>query len=85
MSVPCPPTTPVPCPRSGRALPPTYEYEKFLNLMIFGRTNLRMSLSGAKFDEEADFDVHSAVGPPKPHQIHEKMILQSANSAEKNF
>ena len=37
--------------------------------MIFGRTDLRTSLSGAKFDEEADFDVRSAVGPPKPDEI----------------
>ena len=49
--------------------------------MIFGRTDLRISLSGAKFDEEADFDVRSAVGPPKPHQIDENLIFRSENSA----
>ena len=68
----------VPCPRSGRALPPIYAHEKFSNLTLFGRTDLRISLSGAKFDEEVDFDVHSAVGPPKPHQIDEKLIFRSA-------
>merc|ERR1711924_17384 len=52
---------------------------------IFGRTDLRISLSGAKFDEEADFDVHSAVGPPKPHQIDEKLIFRSENFARKKF
>ena len=30
-----------------------------------------MSLSGAKFDEEADFEVRSAVAPQKPRQIDE--------------
>ena len=54
-------------------------------LVIFGRTDLRISLSGAKFDEEADFDVRSAVGPPKPHQIDEKLTFRSENFVEKNF
>ena len=53
--------------------------------VIFGRTDLRISLSGAKFDEEADFDVRSAVGPPKPHQIDENLTFRSENFAEKNF
>ena len=51
-------------------------------MTIFGRTDLRISLSGAKFDEEADFDVHSAAGPPKPHQIDEKLIFRSENFAD---
>ena len=51
--------------------------------MIFVRTDLRISLSGAKFDEEADFDVRSAVGPPKPHQIDENLIFWSENFAPK--
>ena len=42
---------------------------------ILDHTELRISLSGAKFDEEADFDVRSAVGPPKPHQIDENLIF----------
>ena len=62
-----------------------YSYEKFLNLTIFGRTELRISRSGAKFDEEADFDARSAVGPPKPHQIDENLIFQSENFAAKFF
>ena len=62
-----------------------YAYEKFSNLTIFGRTDLRISLSGAKFDEEADFDVRSAVGPPKPHQIDEKLIFRSENFAKTFF
>ena len=81
LSVPCPqqllclaPAAAVPCPR---ALPPMYAYNFFSNLTIFGRTDLKISLSGAKFDEEADFDVCSAVGPPKPHQIDENLIFRS--------
>ena len=45
--------------------------------MIFGRTDLRISLSEAKFDAEADFDVRSAVAPQKPEQINEKLIFRS--------
>ena len=52
-------------------------------MTIFGRTDLRINPSGAKSDEEADFDVRSAVGPPKPHQIDENLIFRSENFAEK--
>ena len=89
MSLLCPrqlpclaPAAAVPCPL---ALPPIYAYEKFLDLIIFGRTDFRISLSGAKFDEEADFDVRLAAGPPKPHQINENLTFRSENFAEKNF
>ena len=54
-----------------------YAHEKFSNLTIFGRTDLRISLSETKFDAEADFDAHLAVAPPKSHQIDEKLIFQS--------
>ena len=40
--------------------------------MIFGRTDLRISLSRAKFDEQADFDVRLAVGRRKPRLLIEK-------------
>ena len=49
---------------------------------IFGRTDLRISLSEAKFDAEADFDVRSAVAPRIPNQIDEKLVFQSKNFAE---
>ena len=42
--------------------------------VVFGRGDLRISQSGTKFDAEADFDVCSAVAPPKPHKIDEKLI-----------
>ena len=50
----------------------------------FGRTDLRMSLYGTKFDEEADFDVRSAVDSAKP-PIDEKLTFRSENFAEKKF
>ena len=53
--------------------------------MSFGHTDLRISLSGAKFDEEADFDVRSDVGPPKPHQIDENLISPSKKFAGKKI
>ena len=53
--------------------------------MIFGRTDLRINLSGAKFDAEADFDVRSAVGAPKPRHIDEKLIFRFENFVEKKF
>ena len=58
---------------------------RFLNFTIFGRTDLRISLSRAKFDEEADFDVRSAVGPPKPHQIDKNLTFRSENFAKKKI
>ena len=51
--------------------------------MIFGRTDLRISLSRAKFDEEADFEVRSAVARQKPCQITEKRNFRSEMFAEK--
>ena len=42
--------------------------------VIFGQTDLGISLSGAKFHEEADFDVRSGVAPPKSTKIDEKLI-----------
>ena len=41
-------------------------------LSIFGRTDLRRSLSGGKFNEEADFDVRFSVSRANPRQISEK-------------
>ena len=70
---------PVPCPQF------THTILRFLNLTIFGRTDLKISPSGTKFDEEADFDVHLAVGTPKPHQIDENLIFRSENFAKQNF
>ena len=43
--------------------------------MIFGRTDLRIGVSGAKFDAESDFEVRLAVAPQKPGQNSEKLIF----------
>ena len=53
--------------------------------MIFGRTDLRISLSGAKFDAEADFDVRFAAARPNPRQISEKRNFRSEIFAEKKI
>ena len=58
--------------------------------MIFGRTDLRIGVSEAKFDAEADFEIRLAVAPRKPHQNCEKLISRSEqiagnkNQASKN-
>ena len=39
---------------------------------IFGRTDLRISRSKAKFDARADGDVHLSMRRPKPRKIREK-------------
>ena len=42
--------------------------------MIFGRTELRIGASKAKFDVESDFEVRLAVALQKPDQISEKRL-----------
>ena len=42
------------------------------NPRFFERADLWISLFGAKFDEEVDFEVHSDVAPQNPRQIGEK-------------
>ena len=54
-------------------------------LTIFGRTDLRISLSGAKFDAEADFGVRFAVAHQNPRQISEKRNFRSETFVEKKF
>ena len=48
----------------------------------FGRTELRISVSGAEIDVESDFDVHLAVAPQKPGQNSEKLNFRSENLTE---
>ena len=45
--------------------------------MIFSRTDLRIGVSGAKFDAESDFEVRLAVTPQKPNQNYDKLIFRS--------
>ena len=42
------------------------------NPTFFGRTDLRISLSRAKFDEQVDFEVRSVVALQNPRQLDEK-------------
>ena len=52
---------------------------------IFGRMDLRISRSKAKFDVRADGEVRSAVRRPKPHKICEKRNFLLENFATKFF
>ena len=56
-----------------------------LFFMSFGHTDLRKSISGAKFDAESDFDVRLAVAPQKPGQTGEKLNFPSENLVEQKF
>ena len=48
--------------------------------MIFGRTDLRMGSSQAKFDARADCEVHLAIDPRKRRG---KLIFRSENFTKK--
>ena len=52
---------------------------------MFGRTDLRISLSGAKFDPEADFDVRFAVARQNQYQISKRPNFPSEIFAEKKI
>ena len=60
-----------------RSKPPPLAAVKIVIVVIFGRTDLRISVSEAKFDEEADFELRSVVAHPKPRQISEKQNFRS--------
>ena len=61
-----------------------------LFLMIFGRTELIISVSEANFDEEADFEVHWPPNPLNPDEKLKKLFFRTENfrqfffSASKN-
>ena len=73
--------------------PPPSAASTFVFLTIFGRTDLRISLSKAKFDPEADFDVRFAVARQNPRQISKKRNCRSeifadfflAKTSDENF
>ena len=52
------------CPRAGGNL----------HSIIFGRTDLRISGSGAKLDAEYNFEVRLPLAPQKPNQNSKKLI-----------
>ena len=45
--------------------------------MIFGRTELIISVSKAKFDEEADFEVHRPPNPQNPNEKRKKLFFRT--------
>ena len=53
--------------------------------MNLDRADLRISLSGAKFDPEADFDVRFAVARQSPRQISKKQNVHPKFSPKKIF
>ncbi len=53
--------------------------------MIFGRTDLSIGGSRAKFDVEVDGEVRFALAPPKTHEINEKLSSRSKNFVEQIF
>ena len=53
--------------------------------MNFGRTDLRIGGSKAKFDVEVAVDVCVVVAPPKSNQINKKMIFRPEYFDEKVF
>ena len=50
-----------------------------LFLMIFGRTELIISVSKAKFGEEADFEVHWPPNPLNPDKKRKKLFFRTEN------
>ena len=58
--------------------------------MIFGHTDLRKAVSGAKFDAESDFEIRLAVVPPKSIKNDEKPIpdisfFDAGKTSRRNF
>ena len=53
--------------------------------ILFGRTDLRIGGSEAKFGVQADDDARLVAAPPKFHEVSEKLIFRSENFAETNF
>ena len=54
----------------------TVSGKKGLFVMIFGFTNLRIGVSGAKFDAEVDFEVHVTPAPSKISKNCEKLMFR---------
>ena len=49
---------------------------------LLGRTDLRIGVSGAKFDAESDSEVRLIVAPQKPGQNYEKLIFRTESFAD---
>ena len=53
--------------------------------MIFGRRDLRIGGSKAKFDVQVAVDVRLVAAPPKPNKISEKLIFDREFSPKHFF
>ena len=53
--------------------------------MIFGRTDLRIGVSGAKFDGRADLEVHLPIASQKPLQNCCEKLLSGSKVSPANF
>ena len=60
-----------------RSKPPPLAAVKIVIVVIFGRTDLRISVSEAKFDEEADFEVHRRPNPLNPDEKRKKPFFRT--------
>ena len=66
------------------------EIREFTESEIFERTELWITLSRAKFDEEADFEVRLILNPQNPDEKSKKLFLRTESfrqiffSASKN-
>ena len=56
-----------------------------LFLMIFGRTELIISVSEANFDEEADFEVHWPPNPLNPDKKRKNICFWIETFRQKMF
>ena len=50
--------------------------------MNSGHTDLRIGVSGAKFDPKSNFEVHFAIGPPKPREKCKRPIFLTEKTTE---
>ena len=57
--------------------PKTMIFENNCFFAIFVRTDLRIDVSGAKFDAEAEFDVLNCLAPPKSRKNYRKLIPET--------
>ena len=58
------------------------QYDRQFFFVFFGRTDLKIGASKAKFDAEPDFEVHLAVAPPKSIENDEKLISKTGENSD---
>ena len=63
--------------RMGLAEAMFSQHKSFWLFAIFGRTDLRMGISGTKLHEDTDVDVENRLAPPISRKNYEKLILEN--------